>query len=97
MKTDLSPTAKLGAGFLTRRFDPEARPAAERPRDGYLSSAGVRARYGDCSDMTLWRWLNDERVGFPAPIRIQRRRFWRLSDLEAWEAERSPSAETNSA
>lgn len=62
----------------------------------YLSSAAVRARYGR-SDMTLWRWLSDKDLGFPQPLRIQRRRLWRLSDLEAWEAERRPSAEANSA
>jgi hypothetical protein len=51
----------------------------------YLPAAAVRARYG-VSDMSLWRWLRNEALGFPAPIRINKRRFWKLADLETWEA-----------
>jgi predicted DNA-binding transcriptional regulator AlpA len=54
----------------------------------YLPAAAVRARYG-VSDMSLWRWLRDDSLGFPPPIRINNRRFWRLSCLEAWEASRA--------
>jgi predicted DNA-binding transcriptional regulator AlpA len=54
----------------------------------YLPSAQVRARYG-VSDMSLWRWLKNDALGFPKPIRINRRRLWKLSDLEAWEASRT--------
>jgi len=53
----------------------------------YLLSSAVRGRYG-VSDMTIWRWLHNQKLGFPAPIRINGRRFWRLADLEAWEASR---------
>jgi len=58
----------------------------------YLPAASVRARYG-VSDMSLWRWLRDEALGFPAPIRIKRRRFWALDDLKAWEASRAEGGE----
>jgi predicted DNA-binding transcriptional regulator AlpA len=44
----------------------------------------VRARYGDVSDMWLHRRLRDS--DFPKPLVINGRRFWRISDLEAWEA-----------
>jgi predicted DNA-binding transcriptional regulator AlpA len=54
----------------------------------YLSAGQVRARYG-VSDMSLWRWLRDEALGFPHPIRINGRRFWKLDDLTAWEASRT--------
>jgi predicted DNA-binding transcriptional regulator AlpA len=51
----------------------------------YLLPAGmVRARYS-VSDMSIWRWLHDDQLGFPKPLRINNRRFWRLSDLRAWE------------
>jgi predicted DNA-binding transcriptional regulator AlpA len=53
----------------------------------YLPAGQVRARYG-VSDMSLWRWLRNEALAFPAPIRIQNRRYWRLADLEQWEAAR---------
>lgn len=64
-----------------------------KQNDGYLSSAAVRARYGGRSDMTLWRWLADDELGFPKPIRIQRRRFWRLSELQEWETRQARSSE----
>ena len=56
--------------------DPEA--------DRFLQAGQVRHRYS-CSDMWLWRRQNDG-SGFPRPIIISKRRFWRLSELIAWEA-----------
>ena len=41
----------------------------------YLNAAQVRTRYGGVSDMALWRWLQDDALGFPKPFRINRRRF----------------------
>jgi hypothetical protein len=52
--------------------------------DRFLNSRQVRRRYGDSSDMWLWRRLNDQ-SGFPLPINISGRRFWKLDDLVAWE------------
>ena len=51
----------------------------------YLNAAQVRSRYGGMSDMALWRWLQDEELGFPKPYRINRRRFWKACDLTTWE------------
>ena len=56
----------------------------------YLNAAQVRTRYGGISDMALWRWLNDEVLKFPQPFRINGRRFWKASDLTAWESSRAP-------
>ena len=47
-----------------------------------ITAAQTRALCGDISDMTLWRWLNER--GFPKPIYIARRRFWREADVLAW-------------
>jgi predicted DNA-binding transcriptional regulator AlpA len=61
------------------------------PGETLISSATVRARYGGdrpISDMSLWRWLKDPDLNFPKPIVIQRRRFWRLAELRAWERQR---------
>jgi predicted DNA-binding transcriptional regulator AlpA len=52
--------------------------------DRYLTARQVRRRYGDASDMWIWRRLNDG-SGFPKPLEISGRRFWKLSDLIAWE------------
>jgi predicted DNA-binding transcriptional regulator AlpA len=57
----------------------------------YLNAAQVRTRYGGVSDMALWRWLHDEKLGFPQPIRINGRRFWKASDLIDWERRRAPT------
>ena len=46
----------------------------------YLPAAAVRSRYG-VSDMSLWRWLRDPKLGFPRPMRINGRRFWKLTSL----------------
>ena len=50
----------------------------------YLTAPQVRERYS-ITDMTLWRWLNNRELGFPAPIKINRRRYFRESDLIDWE------------
>ena len=51
-----------------------------------LTAAQVRERFGNISDMSLWRWINDERVAFPRAVYISRRRFWRESEIDAFEA-----------
>ena len=69
------------------RHRPQRHPATARlatPTDILLRSAAVRSRYGNCSDMWLHRRLNDD-FGFPKPIYLGRLRYWRLSDLIAWE------------
>jgi hypothetical protein len=64
---------------------PELNPdGAVAPEDDrYLTARQVRRRYGDASDMWLWRRLKDN-SGFK-PIEISGRRFWKLSALFAWE------------
>jgi predicted DNA-binding transcriptional regulator AlpA len=54
----------------------------------YKNAKQVRVRYDGISDMTLWRWLHDEELGFPKPIWIQGRRFWKESELVSWERTR---------
>jgi len=56
--------------------------------DVYLDSRAVRRRYGGRSDMALWRWIHDPKLQFPQPIYIQKYRYWKLSDLIAWERTR---------
>jgi len=34
--------------------------------------------------MTLWRWLQDEKLGFPRPLVIHGRRYWREEEIIAW-------------
>jgi len=53
--------------------------------DTFLNSRQVRERYGHASQMWLLRRLNED-GDFPQPLRIRGRRFWRLSELLAYEA-----------
>jgi len=63
-----------------------ASTVAEEKR--YLPRKRVRAeRYGVC-EMTLWRWERDESLGFPKPISINGRKFYDVTELEAWERKR---------
>jgi predicted DNA-binding transcriptional regulator AlpA len=67
-------------------------PYGDAQDDRYLNSKQVRARYADASDMWLWRRLKDG-SGFPKPLEICGRRFWKLSDLAAWERARASRVE----
>jgi predicted DNA-binding transcriptional regulator AlpA len=59
--------------------------------DRYLNSKQVRHRYGDVSDMWLWRRLRDD-PNFPKPMEVAGRRFWKLAELVRWERERASEA-----
>lgn len=51
----------------------------------YSNAAQVRARYGDVSDMWIFRRTRDD--GFPAPIYFGgKNRFWDDAALDAWDA-----------
>lgn len=51
----------------------------------YVNSKYVRERY-DISDMSLWRWQNDPKLGFPKPMIINRRKLWDPAELDAFDA-----------
>jgi predicted Rdx family selenoprotein len=51
--------------------------------DSFVTSAQVRARYS-VSDMWIWRRQRDG-SGFPAPMIVNKRKFWRVADLVDWE------------
>jgi hypothetical protein len=38
------------------------------------------------SSMTLWRWDNDANLGFPAPVRIRKRKFRSRRALQEFKA-----------
>ena len=50
----------------------------------YLTARQVMERYSICP-MTLYRWLRREINPFPAPIFINKRRYFRLREIEAFE------------
>ncbi|GLR60280.1 helix-turn-helix transcriptional regulator [Rhizobium indigoferae] len=54
----------------------------------YLTGPQVLARY-QITEMTLHRWQKNEKLGFPEPMKINRRRFFLEDDLIAWERSRA--------
>jgi predicted DNA-binding transcriptional regulator AlpA len=44
----------------------------------------VQELCGGVSTMTIHRWLNDEQKNFPEPLRINRRRYWRITEISDW-------------
>jgi predicted DNA-binding transcriptional regulator AlpA len=58
----------------------------------HLPDPQVCRRYS-VTPMTLWRWDHDEALGFPKPIRINRRKYRDVAELEAWERKRAAESE----
>jgi predicted DNA-binding transcriptional regulator AlpA len=57
-------------------------------RDNQLiASAALREMLGEISAMTLWRWETHRQ--FPRALRIGKRKYWKLADVDAW-LERQP-------
>ena len=51
----------------------------------YIPAGEVCSRFG-VTQMTLWRWLKDDELGFPQPaMTIRKRRFFDLAEIEAFE------------
>ena len=69
----------------TRKKDTSPVTEQSVTNETFLSARRVMTRYG-VSDMWIWRRMNEEGGKFPQPLRINGRRFWRVSDLLAYEA-----------
>lgn len=65
------------------------------PETKYLPTKKVLQRYG-ISAMSLWRWEHDAALPFPAPLIINRRKFYELPAIEAWERARAAAASAGS-
>lgn len=56
----------------------------------YLTIGQVKRRFGDVSDMWVWRHIRDH--GFPKAVKFggpTSARHWRLSEIEQWERDRA--------
>lgn len=56
--------------------------------DTFLPTRLVCARYR-ISDRTLDRWLERDELRFPLPVTINRKRYWHLEALQAWERQQA--------
>ena len=57
----------------------------------YLNAASVRARFAGVSHMWLVRRLASDPT-FPRPVKFGQLRYWKISELEAWEATQAAAA-----
>lgn len=64
--------------------------------ENWLNSAEVRARYR-ISAATLNRWDRDVALAFPAPLVINRRKLYPLSQLLVWERSQASAARRTAA
>ena len=71
---------------LTPRTPAPVDPAAPR----LITAAQVRQRFGGVSRMWLHRRIRYD--GFPRPVRIAHRRFFRLDQIEQWERQQESAA-----
>ncbi len=62
-----------------------ASKATHAGQQTFLTGPQVQSRYQK-SHITIWRWVRDPALAFPQPIQINRLNYWRLADLEQWEA-----------
>jgi predicted DNA-binding transcriptional regulator AlpA len=51
----------------------------------HLTTRQVRERYGNPSEMTVYRWWHHPKMGFPKPIKIGKRNLFLESELEDYE------------
>lgn len=69
-------------------------PKKDAPDDDILLNGRVvRQTCGGISDMTLWRWRRDPAIGFPSPIIISGRNYWRRSEIRRWLTSRQEAAQ----
>lgn len=54
------------------------------PNSELITTAAVRQICGGISKSALWRWRKTLETGFPPPIVIAGRTYWRRSDVLAW-------------
>jgi predicted DNA-binding transcriptional regulator AlpA len=74
-KDNLSPRAKRQVAITTT---PTATPEPE-----LIYAAKLQRKLG-ISDVTLWRWRHDERVGFPKGRLINRRVYFPWQEVAEW-------------
>ena len=62
---------------------------SESDDEAMIGSQKATARYNHKCRLTLYRWMRDEKLNFPQPVKINRRWYWKLGELRAWERSRA--------
>ena len=70
-----------------------AAPSVPPPvSDAILIGQSKLRRQLSVSPMTFWRWRDDEKLAFPAGVRINNRIYFRWADVQAWLARQQQAA-----
>jgi predicted DNA-binding transcriptional regulator AlpA len=67
--------------------------------ESLITGKRLRKLLGDCSEMHVWRLLNNEKyqvLAFPKPIKINDRNYWRLGAIRQWICEREAQSQATS-
>jgi predicted DNA-binding transcriptional regulator AlpA len=64
---------------------------AEHSSREYLTGKQVATRY-QITPVSLYRWERDQRLGFPQPMIVNRRKLFKIDELVAWERSRAKGA-----
>ena len=67
-------TAEKSENLETAKADPRR----------LIGAVELRELFGNVTEMTISRWLKDDRLDFPKPIRIATRRYWFEAEVLAW-------------
>lgn len=54
--------------------------------DNLITVTPTAAAEFDVNPRTIKRWIADRKLGFPQPIRVNRRLYLRRSEVDAWKA-----------
>ena len=58
---------------------------------------GQLAKRYSVVERTISRWLEDESLGFPQPMFVGARLFFRLTEIEIWERDRAAASRKQAA
>jgi predicted DNA-binding transcriptional regulator AlpA len=78
--------AKLTKEPRTMRKTPPTTSPEQADQDMLVRDRAVAKEFGDVSLMTLYRWTNDDSLGFPPPVKIRNKNFRSRRALEDFKA-----------
>jgi predicted DNA-binding transcriptional regulator AlpA len=55
----------------------------------WLTINHMTERFGVCAE-TVSRWVKNPKLGFPRPVKINTRRYWKVTEVAAWESRMLP-------
>lgn len=57
-----------------------------------ISAPEARRYVGGISEMSLWRWERDPDMGWPQPVRVNRRKYYKVAELDEFLARNQKEA-----